>query len=149
MDSRLFKGVKGVGGSSLHRLVTPCLADTPFRDDRPPTHFFVKKKFIPIDGAEGATQNVSSRFCCAHTLCGAGSTPHAGRSFFLYEKSVLRESDCLRGRRSEVCTDLTTPFSALKKALQIMGIQGEGIPLGRSLRAEPSRSSPTTRYRKG
>ncbi|MCI8407289.1 MAG: hypothetical protein HFE43_09935 [Oscillospiraceae bacterium] len=35
--------------------------------------------------------------------------------FFLYEKSVLRESDCLRGRGEEVCTDLTpTPFPPLK-----------------------------------
>ncbi len=31
-------------------------------------------------------------------------------SFFLYEKSVLRESDFLCGRRKEVCTDLTHPF---------------------------------------
>ncbi len=37
--------------------------------------------------------------------------PHAGGSFFLYEKSVLRESDSLRGSDSEVCTDLTpNPF---------------------------------------
>ncbi len=43
-------------------------------------------------------------------LCGAGSTPQAGGSFFLYEKSVLRESDSLRGRSKEVCTDLTHPF---------------------------------------
>ena len=55
--------------------------------------------------------------------------PHAGGSFFLYEKSVLRESDSLRGRKPEVSTDLTpTPFSAPKKALQIMGIQGESLP---------------------
>ena len=45
------------------------------------------------------------------TLCAAGSTPHAGGSFFLYEKSVLRESNSLRGRKPEVCTDLTpNPF---------------------------------------
>ena len=105
-----------------------CLADTPRRDDRPPTHFFVKKKFIPIGGVESTTQKVSSGFCCAHTLCGAGSAPHAGGSFFLYEKSVLRESDFLRGRGEEICTDSTTPFSALKKPLKIMGIQGESLP---------------------
>ncbi len=43
------------------------------------------------------------------SLCGAGSPPHAGGSFFLYEKSVLRESDSLRGREREVCADSTTP----------------------------------------
>ena len=78
------------------------------------------------------------------TLCGAQNIPHAGWSFFLYEKSVLRESDCLRGRRPEVCTDSTTPFSALKKALEIMGIQGESLPLGECSRAELSRSCPST-----
>ncbi len=74
--------------------------------------------------------------------CGTESIPHAGGSFFLYEKSVLRESDSLRGREKEVCTNLTHPFSALKKALKITGIQGESLPLGRCSRAEPSRSSP-------
>ena len=44
------------------------------------------------------------------TLCGAGIPPHPGGSFFLYEKSVLRESDSLRGRKPEVCTDLTPPL---------------------------------------
>ena len=29
-----------------------CLAGTPRKDDRPPTHFFVKKKFIPAGDAE-------------------------------------------------------------------------------------------------
>ncbi len=86
------------------------LADTPCVADRPPTHFFVKKKFIPACGADTTTLKVSGVFCYAHTLCGAGSIPHAGRSFFLYEKSVLRESDSLRGRGKEVCTDLTPPL---------------------------------------
>ena len=163
----------------------PCLADTLRRNDRPPTHFFVKKKFSPTGGAETATQKVPSAFFYAHTLCGerlctthgipqAGlppdggipampptflrnvwergppsdqrddgggripseaqntpvctcrseerspsaqeslcgerTTPHTGRSFFLYEKSVLRESDSLRGRKPEVSTDLTPPL---------------------------------------
>ncbi len=62
-------------------------------------------------------------------LCGAGSIPHAGGSFFLYEKSGLRESDYLRGRRKEVCTDLPPPlFPPLKKPLKITGIQGESLP---------------------
>ncbi len=42
--------------------------------------------------------------------CGTEDVPHAGGSFFLYEKSVLRESDSLRGRKPEVCTDLTPLF---------------------------------------
>ena len=51
---------------------SPYLAGTPFVVDRPPTHFFVKKKFIPIGGAETATQKVSSVFCYAHAFCGEG-----------------------------------------------------------------------------
>ena len=89
---------------------TPCLADASRRDDRPPTHFFVKKKFSSACGAGAATQRGSSGLCSAHTQRGAGSSSHAGGSFFLYEKSVLRESDCLRGRRPEICTDLTPPL---------------------------------------
>ncbi len=42
--------------------------------------------------------------------CGTEDVLHTGGSFFLYEKSVLRESDFLRGRRKEVCTDLTPLF---------------------------------------
>ena len=203
LDSRLFKGVKGGGGSSLYRLVTSCLAVTSRKDDRPPTHFFVKKKIIPIGGAETTTQTVPSGLLlrsyflrgealydarnppvratawrrhpchapdvpsermregtavgpegrrrwkdslrgteypirtyrsealsqvCTETPCGAGTTTHPGGSFFLYEKSVLQESDSLRGREREVCTDSTTPFPPLKKPLKIMGIQGESLP---------------------
>ncbi len=73
-----------------------CLAAALRRDDRPLTHFFAKKKFSSIGGADTAT--------------------HAGGSFFLYEKSVLRESDYLRGRSKEVCTDLAPPlFPPLKR----------------------------------
>ena len=42
--------------------------------------------------------------------CGTEDVPHAGGSFFLYEKSVLRESDYLRGRSQEVSTDSTPPL---------------------------------------
>ena len=45
LKSRLFLG----GGDGRLR-PSPCLADTSRRDDRPPTHFFVKKKFIPTGG---------------------------------------------------------------------------------------------------
>ena len=68
LDSRLFKGAEG-WGLSLHRLVTSCLAGTFCVVDRPPTHFFVKKKFIPAGGAKTATQGVSSVFCYAHAFC--------------------------------------------------------------------------------
>ena len=115
----------GGGGGDGRLRPSPYLTGTPRRDDRPPTHFFVKKKFSPIGGVETATQKVSSVFCRARTLCGARSLPHAGGSFFLYEKSVLRESDSLRGRRKEVCTDLTPPlFPPLKKPLKITGSKG-------------------------
>ena len=123
LDSHLLGVGVGTGACAL----PPYLAGTPRSDDRPPTHFFVKKKFIPVCGAAPATQKVSS-VRCAESLGGTGGIPHAGGSFFLYEKSVLRESDCLRGRRKEVCTDLTPPlFPSLKK----MGIQGGPGPLGR------------------
>ncbi len=49
----------------------PCLAGTFRREDRPPTHFFVKKKFSSIGGADSTTQKVSSVFCCAHAFCKA------------------------------------------------------------------------------
>ena len=160
LDSRLF-GV--MGGQNF----SPCLADTLRRDDRPPTHFSVKKKFSPVCGAETTTQNISSVLCYAHTLCGvkryatlgikeqvkrstkriktpvgAGSILHPQGSFFLYEKSGLRESDCLRGRRKEVCADSTPPFPALKKT----GIQGESLPLG-GARGRASRSCPSSAQR--
>ncbi len=107
-------------------------ADTSCVVDRPPTHFFVKKKFSPTCGAGAATQKVPSVFWYARDFlfrvkhcatlggfipslrgnpCAAQeSTPHAGGSFFLYVKSGLRESDCLRGRKPEVCTDSTPPL---------------------------------------
>ncbi len=71
---------------------------------------------------------------CAGTLCGAGSPPHAGGSFFLYEKSVLRESDCLRDRKPEVCTDSTTPFPPLKKPLKRRESKGNPVPMRRQRR---------------
>ena len=55
----------------------PCLAGTFRRAHRPPTHFFVKKKFIPIGGAESTTQKVPSGLSYAHTLCGGGTLCHA------------------------------------------------------------------------
>ena len=61
LDSRLFKGVEGWGFKSVQTFA-PRLAGTPFVDDRPPTHFFVKKKFIPVGGAETAAQKVPSVF---------------------------------------------------------------------------------------
>ncbi len=52
-------------------------------------------------------------------------------SFFLYEKSVLRKSDCLRGRSKEVCTDLPLPpFPPLKK----MGFQRDASTMRRQRR---------------
>ena len=113
LDSHLLGVGVGTGACAL----PPYLAGTPRSDDRPPTHFFVKKKFIPVCGAAPATQKVSS-VRCAESLGGTGGIPYAGGSFFLYEKSVLRESDSLRGRREEVSTDLTPTLSAPKKALK-------------------------------
>ncbi len=70
-------------------------------------------------------QKIPLRSITLETFCGAETTTQAGGSFFLYEKSVLRESDCLRGSDSEVCTDSTpTPFPPLKN----YGFQGDLDP---------------------
>jgi hypothetical protein len=112
-----FKGVKGVGFQVCTDLLHPTSLVLPAWSI---AHFFVKKKWVG----------------------GAGTIPHPGGSFFLYEKSVLRESDSLRGRRPESLYRLNPqPFPPLKK----MGIQGGPAPLGRSSRAEPSRSFPPSR----
>ena len=47
---------------------------------------------------------------CAGTLVRRRKSPARRRELFLYEKSILRESDCLRGRSKEVCTDSTPPL---------------------------------------
>ena len=64
---------------------TPCLPDTSRRDDRPPTHFFVKKKFIPIGGAETATQKVPS-VLCAGTWVRRRKSPARRRELFSLRK---------------------------------------------------------------
>ncbi len=147
LDSHLFGG----GGGDGRLRPSPCLAGTSRRHDRPPTHFFVKKKFSSACGGICTTHPFVCQRSRAHARQGVQTWDSVQGSFFLYEKSVLRESDSLRGRKPEVCTDSTTPFSALKKALQIMGIQGESLPLGESARAElsrPSRSSVYTRSKR-
>ncbi len=67
-----------------------CLAGALRRDDRPPTHFFVKKKFSSIGGAETATQKVPGVFyyardflcgvkrCATHGILQAGLPPVGG-----------------------------------------------------------------------
>ena len=66
-----FPSFLGVGGVDGRLRPSPCLDDTSCGADRPPTHFFVKKKFIPIGGAETATQKVPGVFCYARDfLCG-------------------------------------------------------------------------------
>ena len=66
----------------------------------------------------------------------------AQRSFFLYEKSGLRESDSLRGRKPEVCTDLTPTLSALN--LSKLQVPRGFNPLGRGLGTASPRSCPST-----
>ncbi len=76
-------------------------------------------------------------------LGGAGSIQHAGGSFFLYEKSVLRESDYLRGRKPEVCTDLPPLFPPLKRRES----KGNPFPLA-ELEAEPRGLALATKERR-
>ena len=61
-------------------------------------------------GIQGGKRFLRRTEFAQESPCGAESVLHAGWSFFLYEKSVLRELDHLRGSGSEVCTDLTPPL---------------------------------------
>ncbi len=105
-------------GNTVPRSESPC---HPLRSWPSPRRFVRSG----IQGGQG--DSASNKFCVEITVQ-RRTYSHAGGSFFLYEKSVLRESDYLRGRREEVCTDPNNPFSALKKPLKIMGIQGESLP---------------------
>ena len=57
LGTRNFGGGGGDGRKrpSPYLAGTSCLAGALRRDDRPPTHFFVKKKFSPACGDDGAT----------------------------------------------------------------------------------------------
>ncbi len=121
---------------------TPCLADTLRKDDRPPTHFFVKKKFSSIGGAETATQRVPSGLCYAHILCGEGlcttfgipprracergkvlrlrlsaaqEVPRTEEGAFFFTKKAycVNQTLCVAGARKSVQTG--PPFPSLKR----------------------------------
>ena len=81
----------------------------------PPAH--TDRKLYPrLHRSAGAAQRMSRR---------------QEGAFFFTKKAYLRESDSLRGRRKEVCTDppLFPPFKNY-------GVQGDLIPLA-ELEAEP------------
>ncbi len=125
MDSRKF-----FGGGGPASLILPA--------GRSPAYpFFRKEKMQPFVLGRGCDAESPERALRRSPCAAQESVPHPGGSFFLYEKSVLRESDSLRGRKKEVCTDLTPqPFPPLKRW------DSKGTrPFGRSSRAEPSRSS--------
>ena len=116
--------------------------DTSFVVDRPPTHFFVKKKWV--GGTESTTQKVPGVFCYARDfLCGMKRFALLGIS------PPLRKSlpACAKSQASlcyahTLCAAGSTPplFPPLKKPLK--GWDSKGTrPFGRSSRAEPSRSS--------
>ena len=102
-----------------------CLADAPCVDDRPPTHFFVKKKFIPTCGADTTTQKVSGVFCCANAARRRNSPRTQQDAFFFTKKRPAGIRLSVRQEAGSLYR-LNHPFSAL----QIMGIQGESLPLG-------------------
>ena len=57
----------------------PCVAAAPCLVDRPPTHFFVKKKFIPAGDAERFGRALLRIYALrGETLCGSGSDPPPG-----------------------------------------------------------------------
>ena len=137
---------------------SPYLAGTPCRNDRPPTHFFVKKKFRSIGGAAPASQKVSSVFCYAHAFCGEGAwvgrsespsqglppggggrvpmgaeiPPSAYTDWKHYLKSVQKPRAAQEVPRTQEGGSLyrlnPQPLPPLKKPLKIMGIQGESLP---------------------
>ena len=82
-----------------------CLADAPCVDDRPPTHFFVKKKFIPTCGADTTTQKVSGVFCCANAARRRNSPRTQQDAFFFTKKaSCGNQTLCAAGSRKSVQT---------------------------------------------
>ena len=118
MDSHLFRVME-------EQNCSPCLADTFRRNDRPPTHFFVKKKFIHTSGAANATQRTSSLFC-AGSLVRHRESPARRRELFSLRKKRTA------GIRLSVWQTFgslyrldPTPFSPLKND----GFQGDLIPL--------------------
>ena len=63
-----------------------CLAGTSFVADRPPTHFFVKKKFIPMSRVGAATQKVSSGLCAGSLVQRRKCPARRGELFSLRKK---------------------------------------------------------------
>ena len=109
----------GGGGGDGRLRPSPYLADTPFVVDRPPTHFFVKKKFSSIGGAESTTQKVPSVSCYAHAFCGGGTLCYARNPSPLRQKRSTREQEgsaaeslCGAGRTPQAGREL---FSLRKK----------------------------------
>ena len=81
----------------------------------------------------------------AQNRCAAQELPRIQEGAFFFTKKAycVNQTACVAGGRKSVQTQ-PHPFSALKKALEIMGIQGESLPLGECSRAELSRSCPST-----
>ncbi len=86
-----FGGIGVLGFSS-------CLADTPRRDDRPPTYFFVKKKFIPIGDAE-SFERVQLR---SHSVRGRGFVRRTQEGAFFFTKKAYcgNQTVCVAGGES-------------------------------------------------
>ena len=84
----------------------------------------------PSKGANG----FCVQWCLRRSLCAAQGVPRAREGAFFFTKKAYcgNQTFCVAESRKSVQTQ-PHPFSALKKALQIMGIQGESLPLGRRL----------------
>ncbi len=96
-----------------------CLADTFHRDDRPPTHFFVKKKFIPTGDAESPERVVLRTYSLRHR-----KYPARRRKLFSLRKKRTAGIRLLVWQKAgSLYRPDPHPFSALKKPLKKMGFQ--------------------------
>ncbi len=136
MDSHLFRVME-------EQNCSPCLADTFRRNDRPPTHFFVKKKFIHTSGAATATQRTSSLFCAGSPVRHRESPARRRELFSLRKKRTAGIRLSAWQREGSLYRLDPTPFPPLKSPLKLRVPRGFN-PLGRSLGTASPRSCPST-----
>ncbi len=82
-----------------------CPAGSPCVVDRPPTHFFVKKKFSSIGGAATTTQKVSS-VSVTLILSAAQEVPRTQEGAFFFTKKAycVNQTACVAESRKSVQT---------------------------------------------
>ncbi len=137
-----FPSFLGVGTGACAR--PPCLAGTFCVDDRPLTHFFVKKKIHPC---------VRGKTCDAPSLCQRSRAdarwgvqtwaPHRGAFFFTKKAYCRNQTICVAERGKSVQTQPPL-FPPLKKPFKNYGFQGDLIPLAEVWGRRPQGLSPSS-----